>query len=74
MTHQHMVDFTNTVTHPHLHDLLDVALNGGGAFRRFKDVLYNHQAEREEWLAFNAQRWRERIDDWLKMEGMLSDD
>jgi len=69
-----MVDFVGTVISPHLHELLKVALNDRGAFCRFKDVLYNHQAERERWFALSTQCWRERIDDWLKAEGVLSDD
>jgi hypothetical protein len=34
--YQDMVDFTETVADPHLRELLQVALNGRGAFRRFK--------------------------------------
>ncbi|MCB8944048.1 MAG: hypothetical protein H6658_09865 [Ardenticatenaceae bacterium] len=72
--YQDMADFADTIASSHLRKLLQVALNGRSPFRRFKDVLYNHQAEREQWFAFSAQRWRERTDDWLEMEGMLSDD
>jgi len=34
-----MSDFTDTVTDPRKNELLSVALEGKGAFRRFKDTL-----------------------------------
>lgn len=70
--YEDMVNFTGTVANPRLHELLEVALNGRGAFRRFKDVLYNYPDERERWFAFSAQCWRKRIDDWLEVEGVLT--
>jgi len=36
-----------------LSDLLTQAIDGKGAFRRFKDVLMSHGAERERWFAFS---------------------
>ncbi|MCP4418392.1 MAG: hypothetical protein GY805_17370, partial [Chloroflexi bacterium] len=57
----------------HLREVLEVALNGRGAFRRFKDALLRYPQERERWFAYSTQRWRVRIDDWLKMEGVLAD-
>ena len=69
-----MVNFANTVTNLHLRDLLGVALNGRGAFRRFKDVLLDHPRERERWFAFSAQAWRQRIDSWLHDEGLLPEE
>jgi len=35
-----MVDFVSTVSEPHKNELLCVALEGPGAFRRFKDTLH----------------------------------
>ena len=35
-----MVEFADTVTDTHKNDLLTVALEGKGAFRRFKDTLH----------------------------------
>ena len=37
--YEDMVDFIATVTDEHLAELLEVAVDGKGAFRRFKDVL-----------------------------------
>ncbi len=39
--YQDMVDFITTVDNERLAELLEVAINGKGAFRRFKDVLLN---------------------------------
>src|SRR6266851_2780314 len=42
-----MEEFTGTVGDARLRDRLEVALDGGGAFRRFKNVLLDFPAERE---------------------------
>jgi hypothetical protein len=41
-----MEDFIATVEDEHLRELLWVAIRGRGAFRRFKDVLYDYPRER----------------------------
>ncbi len=68
-----MVDFTGTTTDNRLRELLLVALNGRGAFRRFKDVLVSHPAEREMWFSFKNERMEERAKKWLKDIGMTID-
>lgn len=60
-----MAEFATSVRHPHLRELLDVALRGRGAFRRFKDVLADHPAERERWFRLRDGRMREAMVDWL---------
>ena len=60
-----MVDFIATVKDEHLVELLEVAINGKGAFRRFKDVLLNYPAERERWFQFKDDRMEERALEWL---------
>ncbi len=65
-----MSKFTASVTDPTLAKLLDVALSGKGAFRRFKDVLAERSAERERWLAFHGDRVREAAREWLKANGI----
>ena len=71
--YQDMADFADTVADLHLRQLLEMALNGRGAFHRFKDVLYNYPREREAWFAFSDQCWRERIDAWLQLMGVVLD-
>src|SRR4051812_26155733 len=48
-----------------LSDLLTQAIDGKGAFRRFKDVLMSHGTERERWFAFRSERLRVFMEAWL---------
>lgn len=63
-----MAEFIETVEDKHLFELLSVAINGKGAFRRFKDVLGRYPDERERWFAFEEQRAKERVLEWLEDE------
>ena len=63
-----MADFVNNLTNKELQDKLAIALNGKGAFRRFKDVLLDYPKERESWFAFEEKRRRERFEEWLEDE------
>jgi len=60
-----MEDFIATVEDEHLAELLEVAINGKGAFRRFKDVLLNYLEERERWFKFKDERMEQRALEWL---------
>ena len=60
-----MQDYVATVKDEHLAELLEVALNGKGAFRRFKDVLLSYPEERERWFNFRDDRVQERALEWL---------
>ena len=42
-----------------------MAINGKGAFRRFKDVLLNYPEERERWFQFKDDKTEERALEWL---------
>ena len=63
-----MADFTETVANHRLRELLFVALNGKGAFSRFRDVLQSYPEQRERYFEFSNQRTRERILEWLADE------
>lgn len=63
--YEDMVDFIATVNDERLAELLEVAINGKGAFRRFKDVLLNYPEERERWFKFKDERTEERALEWL---------
>jgi hypothetical protein len=41
------------------------AIDGKGAFRRFKDVLMTYGPERERWFAFRSERLRTFMEAWL---------
>jgi len=60
-----MQDFIATVKDERLSELLEVAINGKGAFRRFKDVLLNYPEERERWFQYRDDRTQERALEWL---------
>ena len=63
--YEDMRDFIKTVNDEYLTVLLEVAVNGKGAFRRFKDVLLNYPEERERWFQFNDDKVQERALKWL---------
>lgn len=63
--YQWMVEFTETVANDRLRELLDLALDGRGAFRRFKAVLSEHPAERERWFAFHEECIHRAMNEWL---------
>ncbi|WP_394822064.1 UPF0158 family protein [Pendulispora albinea] len=41
------------------------AIDGKGAFRRFKDVLMSFGADREKWFTFRSERLRTFMEAWL---------
>jgi hypothetical protein len=67
-----MEDFIETVADQRFQAPLAYAIQGRGAFRRFKDALFSHPDERERWFAFNAARVRERMLAWLEDEGITA--
>ena len=60
-----MAEFTDSVSDPQLSELLQVAIQGRGAFGRFKRVLSDHPAERERWFALRNERMLEVMQNWL---------
>lgn len=60
-----MVDFAQRVTDPHANELLSVALEGKGAFRRFKDTLHRANLA-EEWYAFKREAYIEVAREWCE--------
>jgi Uncharacterised protein family (UPF0158) len=62
--------FIDTVTSPQLEERLSAAIEGHGAFRRFKDVLIRNPAENKRWFAFKGAGGRERVLEWLADEGI----
>lgn len=49
---------------------LDMAIQGDGAFRRFKEELVKYPAARKRWFEFREERHRERILTWLASVGV----
>lgn len=61
-----MERFVGSVTEPTLRERLVMAIDGKGAFRRFKDVLIGYPAERERWFTYRADLLHWHMHNWLK--------
>jgi hypothetical protein len=61
-----MERFVTSVSDPALRERLLVAIDGKGAFRRFKDVLLAFPAERERWFAYRSDLLHFHIQTWLE--------
>jgi len=53
-----------------LKEKLYIAIDGPGAFRRFKNVLLRYPEEKERWFKFKDARTTERVKEWLEAEGI----
>ena len=63
--YQDMVDFAEQVTDARAARLLAIALDGRGAFRRFKNVVFSDPELGPAWNAFNDVRGKRRAVEWL---------
>jgi len=68
--YQSMTNFLETVEDPVLIEELSRALNGKGAFRKFKDVLIHYPKERKRWHGHNAKAMKREIREWLHSIGV----
>jgi hypothetical protein len=71
-----MERFIGQVENDWLRERLWDAIQGRGAFRRFKDLLRRHPDVEEHWFTFKADRIEQRMLDWLEyhdIEPILSD-
>jgi hypothetical protein len=65
-----MVDFVDDIVAPsdeHTAEKLSIALNGKGAFRRFKDIL--HRVDEhwlQAWYQWRDQQLKAAVEEWLK--------
>src|SRR6185436_17618187 len=58
------------VEDPDLQQKLGQAIDGKGAFRRFKDVLMAYAPERERWFTFRSERLRIFMEAWLSAHAL----
>lgn len=63
--YQWLERFIATVEDDALCEKLLDAIDGKGAFRRFKDELMAWPAERDQWIAFRRDRLRVHMEAWL---------
>ena len=69
-SYRHMEAFIPIVQDPHLRELLAVAINGRGAFRRFKDVLLGYPEEEERWFEFKDAKMLDVAMEFLNSIGV----
>ena len=69
-----MEDFSERVRDPRARDLLQRAIAGRGAFRRFKDTLFDFPELREAWFRFHDVRMERRAIQWLEDRGLIAAD
>lgn len=66
-----MERFIQMVENVQLRGALTQAIDGKGAFRRFKDVLMSHATERERWFVFRSERLRVFMEAWLAAHALV---
>lgn len=65
-----MERFIPMIDDDELQHQLTRAIDGKGAFRRFKDVLMSYGPERERWFAFRSERLRIFMEAWLNAHAL----
>jgi len=65
-----MVEFTEKVEDELLREKLNIALDGKGAFRRFKNVIADYPDYREKWFKFRDERLNKKVIEWLNSIGI----
>lgn len=65
-----MERFIETLEESEFRTKLQAAIDGKGAFRRFKDVLMVYPVDRERWFVFRSERLRACMDTWLQAHGI----
>jgi hypothetical protein len=68
-----MEDFIALVPDRRAAELLDRAIAGRGAFRRFKDTLFEFPELRETWFRFSDVRMQRRSIEFLLDEGLVAE-
>ena len=63
--HEVMADFADTVSDPHKREMLVVALEGKGAFRRFRDTV-GRVGLKDEWYAFKHEAYIKVAREWCE--------
>lgn len=71
-SYRDMAEFVAAVHHRRASDLLDRAISGRGAFRRFKDTLFEFPELRGQWFRFRDARSRRRALLWLATAGLVT--
>jgi len=68
-----MADFIASLEDDRAREVLAVAIQGSGAFRRFKDALARNPDLEASWYTFRDARTLERLLEWLEEEEISAD-
>jgi predicted nucleotidyltransferase len=71
--YEEMQEFIERVRDPHARDLLERAIGGRGAFRRFKDTLLDFPELRDAWFRLHDARLERRAIRWLADERFVDE-
>lgn len=69
-TYSDMAAFAGSVKDKKLQDRLRLEVTGGGTLRSFVDQLLAIPTEKERWHRFRDDRVRERLQSWLRANGL----
>jgi hypothetical protein len=65
-----MESFVESVTDTRRRDLLERAIHGKGAFRRFRDTVAEDPEEQQSWYDFKQESLRSRARQWLQANAL----
>jgi hypothetical protein len=65
-------EFARSVDEDDIREMFDLALQGKGAFGRFRGVLVRYPDIDQRWTAFERARVREEATAWLRREGITA--
>ena len=68
--YQWLDEFIKSIEDENIRGRMEAAINGKGAFRRFKDILLTLPDERRRWFEYRDQMMRQRIIDWVREQGI----
>jgi hypothetical protein len=68
--YQWLDEFIKSMEDDALRARMEAAINGKGAFRRFKDILLTLPDERRRWFEFRDIMMRKRIVEWVREQGI----
>lgn len=68
--YQWLDEFIRAIPNEDVKARMEAAINGKGAFRRFKDILLTLPDERRRWFEYRDQMMRQRIVEWVREQGI----
>jgi hypothetical protein len=66
-----MKSFIEKIEDDHLHEVLSAAIQGKGAFRRFKNALLDYPEWRKKWFEFRDTMEKRFVKRWLEENGFM---